>query len=499
MSRPPWPARRPSRPLRDALRRFRRAGEPMPRHRAGLLALLGAGGALRLWFMAGYRPAFVGYPDARAYIIAARGPLYWNYYKPVGYPLLLRALRALDGRLSTTIAAQHALGLATGALVYGATVPHVRRRELALLPAGLALLGGSQVSLEHAVLSDGPFAFLLGVAMGCATCAIRSSAPAVWLAGAGTTLATAATLRTVGITLVPAWAAWGLSLPARRRWNAPAALLAAAGITLAAYLVPQARATGHWGLTRSAGFAWYGRLAPLADPARFTPPPGTEALAEDSDPRSRPNLNWYLFDPSSPALRAYGAPPWPLHPVAPEAYRWAGEEPVRRFAREVVRRQPTDYAASVLEGLANYVVPRFGRRSVFEYDQPMLVRELRNPRFEQLAIADITAYYTTTSGYRRRWVAALETYGRAVRTEGAPTASLAVLALTGCVAARGPDRSAAALFAGTALVLAAVPVATLFYDVRYAAPMSLPLAAAAAIGLDGLIERYGRRTSTAAS
>jgi hypothetical protein len=427
--------------------------------------------------------------------MAARGPLYWNPYKPVGYPLMLRALRGLDKRLSTTIAAQHGLGLATGALAYGMTAPLVRRREAALLPAAVVLLGGSQVSLEHSVLSDAPYTFLLAGALYCGMRSLEGGAQTRWLAGAGAALAASVTMRTVGAFLVPAAAVWAASAPGRPigvRARRAGAVAGAAAVPLLAYVAAQHRVTGSWGLTRSSSFALYGRMAPIADCRRFRPPLGTDGLCERSDPKSRPNANWYIFDLDSPANRLYGPLPWPLQQVAPSEYRWAGEEPTRRFARAALAAQPADYLATVLQGLANYVVPRAGRRSVFEYDQTKLIRELRNPSFEAAAREDLASYYPADTAQVRRNVRALDAYGRAARTEGPVTAALALAALAGCALTAGDARCTAALFGSTAAALAALPVALLFYDVRYAAPMVVPLSAAAAMGIDRLCDHLTR-------
>ncbi len=445
--------------------------------------------------MLSYRPAFVGYPDARAYVIAARGPLYWNPYKPVGYPLLLRALRGLDSRLSTTVAAQHGLGLATGALAYGMTAPLVQRREAALLPAAVLLLGGAQVSLEHSVLSDGPYTFLLAATLYCGVRSLSGTAQTWWLAGAGVALAASVTMRTVGAFLVPAVAIWAASAPGRAagvRARRAGAVAGAAGLPLLAYAAAQHRVTGSWALTRSSRFAFYARMAPIADCGRFRPPAGTQELCEASDPRDRPNANWYIFDLESPANRLYGPLPWPLERVAPSAYEWTGDEPTRRFARAVLAGQTRDYLATVLEGLANYVVPRAGRRSVFEYDQQKLIRELRNPSFESAALKDIASYYSTGAGNLRRNVRAIEAYGIAARTEGPLTAALALTAVAGWSLSAGDARCAAALFGSSALALATLPVALLFYDVRYAVPMVVPLSVAAAMGIDRLCDRLTR-------
>lgn len=459
-----------------------------------LLVLLLAGLVLRAWFVWSYRPAFIGYPDARAYLVAAHDALYFNQFKTVGYPLFLQLWHAIDARLTTTIVVQHLLGLGTAVLLYAATVRHVRRSWAALLPAAVVLFGGSQVFLEHAVMSDAPFTFVIAAACWCVLRSRGEARSAWWLAAAGALLAVATTLRTVGAPLLPLVAACALAGAAswRERAARVAAVLVPAVVVMAVYLIPQHAETGSWGLTRTTGFALYGRMAPLADCTRFTPPAGTARLCERSDPSGRPNANYYLFAVDAPARRLYGVPPYPLTDVPESAYRWRGEEPTREFASAVLRHQPLDFLASVLEGLANYVVPRAGRRSVIEYDHETLVRELHNARFEQLAIPDLEAY-DGSAGYHRRNVGALDDYANAAETEGVVLALLALLALGGLLLARGPDRYAALLFAVVGFALALVPVATLFYDERYATPVVALLACGAAIGTDRIAGSVVRR------
>jgi 4-amino-4-deoxy-L-arabinose transferase-like glycosyltransferase len=463
----------------------------LPPHVIALFVLLVLAILLRTWFVLSYRPAFVGYPDARAYLVAAHEALYFNQFKPVGYPLFLQLLHAIDDRLTFVTIVQHLLGLGTAVLLYAATVRHVRRAWLALLPAVVVLFGGSQVFLEHAVLSDAPFTFVLAVALWCALRGVDTDRRVWWLAAVGAALAVSATLRTVGMFLIPIAAVWVLTRPrlsSRQRAVQAAAVLVPAALVLLIYLVPQHAQTGSWGLTRTTGFTFYARMAPLADCSRFTPPRGTEGLCEHRKPADRPNANWYIFSADPPAYRLYGVPPYPLTDAEPAAYRWRGEAPTRRFATAALLHQPLDYAASVVEGLANYVVPRTGRASVLEYDHLTLIRELHNRRVEDLALPDITAYYASGDGYLRRHVAALDRYGRWAKSEGFVIALLSLLALAGWLLARGPARDAAALFAGSGFALAVLPIAILFYDARYATPVVAALGAGAAIGADRLTD-----------
>jgi len=126
----------------------------------GLAALVAGGLLVRGWFMVSARPGFLGYPDAVTYVIAAKEELFWSPYCPAGYPLVLRGLRAVHPRLAVAIGAQHALGVATALMLHAVTARFVRRKELALLPAGVVLLGGTQVALAlerpGAALVDNP-------------------------------------------------------------------------------------------------------------------------------------------------------------------------------------------------------------------------------------------------------------------------------------------------------------------------------------------------------
>jgi hypothetical protein len=93
---------------------------------------------------------------------------------------------------------------------------------------------------------------------------------------------------------------------------------------------------------------------------------------------------------------------------------------------------------------------------------------------------------------------ALDDYAKAAQVEGPVTAILVLLMLAGFILARGRRQAAAGLFGWTTLVMMLAPVALLFYGVRYATPAYGPLAAAAAIGLDELVELASHRSDVIA-
>ncbi len=462
-----------------------------PAARRVALGLFAGGAIVRGWFMACDRPGFVGYPDARTFIIAADRSLFGHPCRPAGYPLFLRVVRRCDGRLSVTTAAQHGLGLLTASALYFATAPFLARRWLGLLPASVVLLGGTQLCLEHSVMSEAPYTALLCGALLCATRSIGAKREPAWLAACGCALGASATLRSSGVMSLPPLMLWTVSRPGcspGRTLGATAALAAGAALALSIYTTAHHAQTGCWSLIRTQGFTLYARMAPIANPRRFSAPPGTEALCESSEPAGRPNPTWYMFAwPEAPALALFGPPPYPRDGTQRAGYDWPADRLLLSFARRVLRRQPGSYLASVGWSLANYVRPHTGPPSAIGWDHRTLIAELHNDEFEQAARNDIASYYDTGRGSLSVRRGRLDGYARAARLEGGPTGLLAALSVAGWIGRTGPERRGASLFAGTSLSMAASLAALLFYDARYATPLYGPLTAAAALGVDRLL------------
>jgi hypothetical protein len=87
---------------------------------AALVVLLIVGISLRVYFMTVWRPALLGFTDSTVYLKDAFVSTFWDPLRVVGYGLFLRWAHDLGGNLSTTILLQHALGVATGLLLYAA-------------------------------------------------------------------------------------------------------------------------------------------------------------------------------------------------------------------------------------------------------------------------------------------------------------------------------------------------------------------------------------------
>lgn len=153
--------------MRSAVRRLFGAIQHFKFDRVAVVVMLVfvAGAGVRLWYMAQWRPAFLGYGDSAAYVSAAVGGFDYDTSRPGGYALFLRLGHAISAQLSYTIALQHLLGIATAALLYLAVRRATGSRWLGLMPAAVVLFDGFQVTLEHSPMSEALFTFLVAGAL----------------------------------------------------------------------------------------------------------------------------------------------------------------------------------------------------------------------------------------------------------------------------------------------------------------------------------------------
>jgi hypothetical protein len=412
-----------------------------------LIAVLGvflAGVAVRMWFLAAQRPAFFGFYDAGAYIGVAAGD-HGSPVRPVGYPIFLKAVHVLPSSLTATIVLQHALGVASAALLYLATVRMTTSRLVALIPAAMMLFDGLIVVLEHTLLSETLFIFLVA---GSTYAAVRSLDDSRWWVAGSTGLAAAAGVtRPVGLLLVPipllASVLWRPE-PLRMRLAAVGLGAGAAAGVLAVYLGLLAIAPGSpvVSISPSSGRVLYSRVAPFADCDAFDPPAGTRPLCQDRPASARPGTNYYLWDPTSPAWRHYGAPP-------------TVDDRLGSFALAAIRHQPGEYASAVVEDFKHYFEEWNRYVDVADNHEPYVVDNARR-------------YYGDVGGGRGASGGPLLSYARAVFVSaGWPMRLLMILPALSLVVARGRSRQGAAICAVTGWALLIGAVATANYDPRY--------------------------------
>jgi hypothetical protein len=452
----------------------------------GLLLLLAAGVALRLWFMTAVRPGLLGYADTHVYVYAAAdisdGKWFSYSHQPNGYSMFIAFTHLFAAKLSLVSLAQHALGVATGVLLYLSVRRVGGPPWLGLLPAASVLVGGTQLFAEHAILSESLFSFIVACAI---YAAVRASAsPAFWwVAAAGLLCGMAPAVRTMGMFLAPAIAIWLLldrDVRLGRRFLRAGTCLLAAAVVVGGYVGAQRVETGFTGWTQTGMWNLYGRAAPFADCEEFTPPKGTRVLCEKTPPNERPSPSVYVYGgAASPALRAFSG--GTASPVP--------RKEVRSFALAAIRGQPLDYIAAITDDMRRYFDSDYagsGGLSLENFVETLAVGTHPTPESGiQPQTVDYRPYYPNAGLLEQEGsLEALREFEASTRFQQGPLMIVLVgLALLApFVAPSGPSRRGALLFTGLSFVLMVTPVATLYYNARFAIPSIAPLVAAAALG-----------------
>ena len=341
--------------------------------------------ALRVYFLVQYRPALLGYPDSADYILSARLGLLHDPSRVAGYVAFLRLLHLFSHQLLLVTIVQHALGIASGLLLFDAVRRTGAPAGVGLIPAAVVMLGGSELLLEHAILTEAVFIFCIDL---CLWAIVRAWTGSLWWAlGAGLALGAATIDRSTGLELLPFLILCLLLLTPSRRPGVTAAnaettaasepsveavpstrlqrlgvhslrahprlltaiaCLVGAVAVIAPYLYHHHSQTGSWGFTTSGNLALYGRVAPFADCSKFTPPAGTAKLCIHQPVSQRYGSQAWEFSPTSPAVIAYG---YRSHP---------GENSqLESFALAAIEGQPLTYLEYVGRDMLRIIDPSY--------------------------------------------------------------------------------------------------------------------------------------------
>ncbi|MGO9490116.1 MAG: ArnT family glycosyltransferase [Solirubrobacteraceae bacterium] len=455
-----------------------------------LTVIVLVGLVMRLYLLSRWQPAFVGFPDSAIYLRSAHTGLYQNPLHVAGYAEFLRLMHWLRPHLLFAIRVQHLLGLASGVLLFAAMRRAGFPRGLGLFPAAVVILGGSEILLEHAVLTEALFIFLIALAL-YALVRWWTGSPA-WAALCGLAMGCAVTVRSIGEILLVVFVLMAL-LAARGAWRrrvlGTALMVLLAAIPIGLYLRAHKEADGYGGFTGAGYIDLYARVAPFADCHKFHPPAGTRKLCIDIPPSQRPGHAAWDFLPISPAYRAYGEPDEAI-PKRDENAQ------LRAFAEAAILGQPLEYLEAVGREIVrlvdtSYPSSRYGNSGVtgtyWGTTPQQLVEYFYTPSTERIADEWIAGYYT--DGISHHSFSPLLTWERDTRVEGPFMALLMLLALLAPILAPAPQRRATLLFFLTALVLLLAPIFLSEYDYRFAIPAFGPLAASAAIGAWALVTR----------
>ncbi|MFI6484378.1 hypothetical protein ACIBH1_41110 [Nonomuraea sp. NPDC050663] len=283
-----------------------------------VLALL-----VRAAVVLGYPPARLYWGDSFSYLDIALDLRPEPTLRPVGYPLLLRALSPLHSVAAVAVV-QHLIGVATGVLVYAVA----RRRSAPVWAANAAtvpgLFGEGFLRLEHAILADTLFVFLVVAAL--SVLLWRTDLGHRAALAAGVLLAYATLVRTIGVLLIGVVV---LVLLLRRRGARPLlTLVAAAVLPLGCYAAWYGTHHGRFAVSGADGVMLWARTMTFADCAKIRPPADLAALCPNGTVTDA--ASEYVWHPEAAVNLLPGG-------------AFANNDRARAFALRAIAAQPLDY------------------------------------------------------------------------------------------------------------------------------------------------------------
>ncbi len=445
-----------------------------------LATVLALGAVLRVEAMLAWWPTIPTNGDSQPYASYAATDALGDPQHPAGVSLLLALIGLITRDVGVYTVLQHLLGIATAVILFAAVRRASGSSAAGVIAAAFVLLNADQLYVEQEIASEWLFALMLAAAL-FATVHAGEKSSLRWALAAGGLFGLVVVVRTQGI-LVPVIAALALGLwrsgPPGPRVRSAATLLLTCAAVLLAYGAVKDAATHSFDVGASPGWQLYARVAPFADCRDFTPPPGTRALCETTPPSERLGDHHYLFDPTSPAIEAFGA---------------LGNQDgkVGAWARAAIEAQPGAYLRTAWDILAAYYVPSSLKRQPASGDglDAELSWETTTPQAQQQGT--IRGMWTFFSPFEPRIDAgdarALYDYQRGFRF-GAPLLWITtILTVLGLIVGDRRTRVLMLLFGVGGFVLLLPQAFGGAYIGRYSVPMAGPMGAAAAIALGRLL------------
>lgn len=315
----------------------------IPREHTLFCTVLLVATIVRVVVMLGYPPA-LWYPDSLPYVSAALHPAPYAI-RPIGYSFLLWALRPFHG-IAVVSLTQHAMGLASGAVVYALLRRRFRLRAGAATLASIpSLLSAYAIQIEHFVLSDTFFALLVTIAV---ALVLWHEVPPIWVCGlSGLILAVAALVRSQGLPLILPFAVYlAAHVPRRRVLLGLLAICASFAIPLLGYARWFDQVNGSFQLTTSTGAFLYSRVATFADCSVIQPPADERWLCLSAPVSKREYEADYVWASNSPIQHGPG---WEF---GAKVNGLATD-----FALRAIEAQPFDYLRTVWDATAKTFQP----------------------------------------------------------------------------------------------------------------------------------------------
>jgi hypothetical protein len=391
-----------------------------------------------------------------------------------GYSIWLKILQPFHSYALITIL-QHLMGLAVAVMVYALARHRYRAPAwLATLAAVPVLYDGFQIQLEHLIMADVPFLFVLMLATTLllwdpAGPSTRRCAVIGLLLGLG------AILRSVGLPLLAIFAVY--MILRRFGWRKIAATVIVCLIPVFGYAGLFDVQHGQFAMSDATGVFLYSRVMTFAECSKMHLPNDELALCTTVPPDKRPIAQAYIWTPASPLDRF---PPSKFSPVP--------DQLAEDFAIRAIEAQPLDYVRAVFDDTWRVFA---WKRVIFPnaatYDEYIFgYRSLAIPAWDDAKLGKYDSYAADyVHGNPLTQVVApfaniIRGYQRYVWLPGTVYGLILLAGLGGMVLAWRRLGGEALLPWAISLALIVIPAATAEFDYRYVLP-AVPFATLAAV------------------
>lgn len=443
-----------------------------------LLALVLAGVILRILASAAGWPVFPTLADSWPYSYYAGSDVFANPQHPPGYSIFLAAVGLFTHSVGVFVVLQHLMGIAT-ALIFFAGIRRLCGSPWpGLVAAAVVLLDADLLYLEDQIMSEVLFTFLLALVIYAAARTLEKPErwwP--WPIAMGVFVQLLTMTRTSGLVLVPILFL-AVLLIHRRPWRPRIPAMVAFIVTAVVMFVAQAGISAIDGntfrITPSPGWHLYGRAAEFASCKEFTPPPGTASLCEETAIDQRPGFDWYLFDPSSPAVQKF-------------KFFGFGDSKLKEFSEEAILHQPRAFLESVWPEIEAYFLPEsYGQRTPghgtdIDGQLDWALASTEGDETEQQTQEGMESFFSPFTVERNQGlISFFHDYQRIFRFGGTMLTVSTLLILLGLLVGTRRRRIAVFVLGIGGLAMLILPAFSANYVGRYMVPMS-PLYAAGAV------------------
>ena len=252
-----------------------------------------------------------------------------------GYSIWLKILQPFHSYALITIL-QHLMGLAVAVMIYALARHRFGARPwLATLAVVPVLYDGFEIELEHLIMADVPFLFLLTLAVTLllwdpAGPSMRTCVVIGGLLGIG------AVLRSIGTPLLAVFAVY--MIIRRFSWRKVAATIVVCLIPLVGYATVFDLEHGQFAESDSTGVFLYGRVMTFAECSKMHVPADELFLCTVVPPGQRPIAQWYDWTSGSPLDR-----------LSPSKFSAVPNQLGKDFAIRAIEAQPLGYARAVFD------------------------------------------------------------------------------------------------------------------------------------------------------